>query len=365
MYMGNGSKKTNTVYGGFWNPEALIATGKPLLIDAEPRGVGKSTGSALYCMEQYYKKREKFIYCRRTDDELKRTCKSYFDGACKIYNDFYGTAHEWIYDKGGTYTDENGDIVGYSVPLNLADKYKSATFGADGVRLIIYDEFILRRGKETGYLGKTGSTIEYDLLIGLYQTVDRAPGHRFLNETKILCLGNFASLNAPVLIGAGADLYVEHGAKFINPKHEMWALRLQGDFATDKDIEESYGYKLASRDTRGVDYGYEAAERPETIIPKMTGERHCMMCVIYRDRRYGVWTYDQKGIVYISRECLPGMPEIALTAGNTPRINRITALKWRDMPSMQLLRDAAEMGYLCFDSNRARTDILTYLDFTD
>lgn len=353
----------NKIYGHFWNPERLDKTGKPLLMAAQPRGIGKSTGIGIKCIIDYYNSGIKFIYCRRTDDELKRTRKNYFDGALRIYNDFYKTNHVWVYDS-ETYIDENKNVVGYTVPLNLADKYKSATFGADGVRTIIYDEFILRRGKEAGYLGgEQNPLLEYDLLIGLYQSVDRAPGYRFLNQTKIWAFGNFANLYNPIMLGCNASDYIEHDSKFVNPKTQPWACELSGDYANDIEITESYGYQLSRDSVSRADYNNDGFLHSENVF-KLTGIRKPVFNVAYHGRSYGVWEYEKLGLIYVSGETSPARNTIALTAGDSGKINQVTALKYRYMPSMQMLRTAAERGFLAFDSERAKNDILTYLDFT-
>lgn len=356
------------IYGNYWSPLHLESTKKPLLMAAEPRGLGKSTGAALSCIGDFYDTggNKKFIYCRRTDDELKRTRKNYFDGALKIYNEFYGKNINWVYDQETYKEEESGAIVGYTIPLNLADKYKSATYGADGVRKIIYDEFILRRGKEAGYLGGLSNPlIEYDLLIGLYQTVDRAPGHRFLNETEIICLGNFANLYNPIMMGCNASEYVEHDSKFVNPKTQPWAVELKTDYKTDgNDIKDSYGYRLSRESIAARDYDNDGFTRAATIVGKLKGVRNGMFNCTYKGRQYGIWSYENKGVVYVSNEPVPGRINIAMTMEDSGGINQITAEKYRYMPEMQLLRRAAERGFLVFDSARSRNDILTYLDFT-
>lgn len=351
------------IYGEFWSPLRLERTGKPLLMSAGSRGIGKSTGMALKCIGDYYDNGTKFIYCRRTDDELKRTRKNYFDGALKIYNAYFGTEHNWVYNQ-ETYVDENDQIVGYSVPLNLADKYKSATYGADHVRTIIYDEFILRRGKESGYLGtKDNNLIEYDLLIGLYQTVDRAPGHPFLNETKIYCLGNYANPYNPIFLGAGADEFVEHNSKFVNPKTMPWAIEFTSEVGATNDMKNSNGYKLSREEMAKHDYdniGFTITEN----VKKMKGIRSPLLNLTYHGRHYGLFSYERQGVLYVSTERAGTAFELALTMEDSGKINQVTALKYQWLPELQMLRKAAQNGFLVFENDRAKNDILTYLDFT-
>lgn len=342
----------------FWSPDRLEKTGKPLLISIGSRGIGKSTGIALRCIKRYYGKGEKFLYCRRTEDELKRTAKSYFSGACLIE----GSGHTWTYSQ-GEYKDEKGDIVGWSVPLSLADKYKSATFGSEGVRTIIYDECAVRRGQESRYLGKAGSTLEYDLLIGLYQTVDRAPGHSFLNQTKIFCLGNYSNYLCPVLLGIHADRYITTDTRFCSPKTQPWAFELTDQVSATIDIKRSYGYLLSSEAQAASDYDSKDI-KVEDDIGKKHGVFIPLVSVQYHERKYTIYEMPKEGVLYVSSRISPQISQVIALTASDGGINRVTATRYQGSFAMSYIRQAAEKGFLWYESRQAKSDMLTYLRFT-
>lgn len=350
------------IYGKFWSPEHLISYGKPLMCSLGQRGIGKSTGVGLYCIGQYYDNKKLFIYCRRNGDELKQTQKDYFYSPLDIYNAYYGTKHVWALD-GGTYKDENGEVVGFAIPLSQADKYKSSPFGALGVRTIIYDEFILAKGKETGYVGsKETPYLEYDLLIRLYQTVDRAPGHSFLNETKIFCLGNFANLYNPILLGCGADKYLTINSKCVSPKGKPWVIEITDNVEATSEVRSSFGYQLAREEIAKGDYDVNGFITSDSI-QTLKGVMNPIINVEYSGRKYGVYLFEKRGVIYVSTKISEAVRTIALTMADG-KINQVTAVKWNKSPAMDLLRRFAEMGLVIFQNERARQDILTYLNFT-
>lgn len=350
------------IYGNFWSPDHLLSYNKPLNISLGVRGLGKSTGCGIKCIGDYYDNKKLFIYTRRNDVELRQTMKDYFYGPLMIYNEKFGTKHDWTLED-GRYIDENKNTVGFAVPLSQADKYKSAPFGALGVRTIIYDEFVLAKGKETGYLGnKETPYLEYDLLIRLYQTVDRAPGHSFLNETKIFCLGNFANLYNPILLGCGADKYMNINSKVVAPKDALWVVELTSEVGATSEMRSSYGYQLARAEIAKGDYdnnGYITGDNIKT----MKGVMNPLLNVDYKGRGYGIYLCEKEGVVYVSEKQSTAVRTIALTMGDG-KINQVTAVKWNKSTQMQVVRRFAEMGLCVFQTPRARTDLLTYLNFT-
>lgn len=352
----------NKIYGKFWSPQHLISYGKPLMISLGIRGIGKSTALGLYSIGEYYDNHRLFIYTRRNEDELQQTEKNYFYSPLKIYNEFYGTNHEWTC-SGNVYTDENKNVVGYSIPLSQADKRKSTPYGALGVRTIIYDEFILAKGKETAYLGsKVTPYLEYDLLIRLYQTVDRDINHQYLNETKIFCLGNFANLNNPILLGCGADRYLNINSKVVSPKDKDWVVELTSSVEASSGLENSYGYRLARQETAEGDYKNNGFDGNESI-KHLKGVMNPLINVEYNGRRYGIYLFEKEGVAYVSERTSESVRTISLTMSDG-RINQVTAEKWNKSPAMSALRSFVERGLCVYQTARARTDILTYLQFT-
>lgn len=353
---------TNEIYGKFYNPNRLISTGKPICMSVGSRSIGKSTGFALYLLVQYYEHKKKFIYTRRTDDELKRTASDYFGTALSILSDF-GMAHS-IALKGDEYIDENNDTIGYAIPLNAEQKYKSHQFGELGVRNILYDEFILPKGGEKGYLGGSKNCIyEYRRLVSLYQTVDRTKGHAFTNQTRIFACANNGSFYNPLFIACNCDQYVDMETKFCNPKDEIWALEMTSQVEGTKEIKHSYGYLMADKNERRRNYDNDSFQK-DAQVGKVTFPKRSFCNLLYNGNHYGVYLVEKLGVIYIERKPAENALDIALTVGDTKKINQLTAYKFKDSPFMILIRNLVNSGNVIYETQGIKNDVLTYLNFT-
>lgn len=104
------------------------------------RGVGKTTRLIIYCMNNFIRKGEQFLFMRRYKNEMKeviskRTFESIYDG---IYIKGSGS--------GESYMVMNEDVVcGHLLTLAAQQKYKSSDFSR--VTTIVFDEAFLERGK--------------------------------------------------------------------------------------------------------------------------------------------------------------------------------------------------------------------------
>lgn len=350
------------IYGEFYSPLKLVSTNKPLCMSVGSRSIGKSTGFGIYFLTQYYEKGKKFIYCRRTDDELKRTAADYFGTPLSIMA-HNGITHA-IELKGDTYTDESNNIVGYAIALNNEQKYKSMPFGDLGVKNILYDEFILPRGGERGYLGGSKNlTYEYDRLISLYQTVDREKGKAFRNDTRIYCCANNASFYNPLFLACHCDKFVSLDTKFCNPKKELWALELTNTVPATSKIKQSYGYLLASDSDKSRNYDNDSMIR-DSQVQELHGVVTPLCNIKYSGNIYGVYVKEDIGICYVCERPADGRITIALTIGDTTEINYITAYKFKDSGYMIFLRDMVTKGKCVFQTGKIKNDILTYLNYT-
>ena len=106
------------------------------------RGVGKSYGYKMYCIERYLKQKEQFVVIRRYAKELKECKGSYF-------NDIYDKFPEHIIETRGNKIVIDKEIAGYFIPLSMAGYYKSSAF--PNVYNILFDE-MLPEGKYNRYL---------------------------------------------------------------------------------------------------------------------------------------------------------------------------------------------------------------------
>jgi hypothetical protein len=134
----------------YYDYNKIISYNCPVNVLIGERGVGKSYGAKDYVINKWLKKKEKFLYLRRYDNELKSVfAKDYF---LDIRNKF--PEHKLASHNKKFYCD--GEIIGYAKRLTEAQDLKSASF--DDVTTIIFDEYAIEKNKRY-YLPNEGMII--------------------------------------------------------------------------------------------------------------------------------------------------------------------------------------------------------------
>lgn len=107
--------------------------------DSEKEAFGKSYGAKKYVIDKWLKKKEKFLYIRRYENELKQLfSKGYFLDIQNAYPN-----HSLKSDSKKFYCDK--EVIGYAKRLTEAQDLKSASF--DDVTTIIFDEYAIEKSK--------------------------------------------------------------------------------------------------------------------------------------------------------------------------------------------------------------------------
>lgn len=137
------------------DPNEIISRGAYLNMILSPRGPGKSWAMKDRSLERFFMFQEKFIYVRRTIEEIDRTKHTHFDDI--LHQKYLGKYEMRI--KGDTYSirkaqpkDLDGkeladwqarnpwEECGYAIPVARQQAYKSSAF--PDVTTIYYDEFL-------------------------------------------------------------------------------------------------------------------------------------------------------------------------------------------------------------------------------
>ena len=164
---------------------------------------GRNTGKTYGALKYMYENKQKFIFIKRTNDEVKLICSKGAKSGMKadispfksINRDLNTNIQAFPIDTGlgGFYPvdDDNniaGDCIGYILSLNSGDKYKGSDFS--DCEALIFDEFIpqpwVRCGRKEG-----------DQLLDIYKTVARDRTLRDRPELKLICLANAVNIYNP------------------------------------------------------------------------------------------------------------------------------------------------------------------------
>lgn len=313
------------IYSIFYNPTKALSYNRPYIFSVGARSIGKSTGWKIHLLLEFLRHKKKFIYVRRTEDELKLSRTHFFDNASLIISRYTGEPCSVEY-KGlaGYYV--NGEQAGYAVPLARQGKYKSATEFED-VFYILYDEFLMTPGS-TRYLSSGGFFEECDCMTFLYQTVDRGIDKAYRNETKVIFLGNAGKIYNPFFLKYGVDRYLREDTKYLAPKNNkdgngpcLWVCEQTSETEATREIMNSYAYQLSGESAREYAYDNKYADiiKSDFIMKKPAVSWEPIVNLAMDGNVYGTYAFPEEGLIYVSHRPAPGRQTFALTtADHTP-----------------------------------------------
>lgn len=137
---------------------------------------GKTYGASKMVVNRFLKKNEQFAYIRRYKNELKEGVSKFFSSLIKN-NEF---ENHILTNKGNTFYCD-GNVCGYAMTLSTSQDLKGSNF--DGVKTIIFDEFLIEEGQKKYYLRN-----EVVTFLNLIETIAR------MRDIKVFLLGNPANL---------------------------------------------------------------------------------------------------------------------------------------------------------------------------
>lgn len=255
------------------------------------RGVGKTYGAVKFVTSSFIKKQEQFAYIRRYKSDLKASCETFFKSVSD--NDEFPN-HELKFSRGKFYIDNQ--IAGFSMTLSTAQDLKSSNF--DGVKNIIFDEFIIDEGQKKYYLQN-----EVHVFLNLIETIAR------MRNIRIFLLGNSGNLiTNPYFLYF--DLTLPYNSDIKTFKNGLILLQYMKN-------EE---YRIEKSNTRfgklvqGTPYEQYAIENQDirlnnrSFIEKKKSTSKFYFAFIYNGHTYGVWEDYHEGKVYVSSDYIKNTP---------------------------------------------------------
>lgn len=302
------------------------------------RGAGKTYGLLKHMLRKYERKGERFLYVRRTEEELRtlttRKCGRLFNHVQVEFegHDLWAEANVLHMDK---------EVCGYAQALTTARKMKSDAL--DNVRDIIFDEFIIdTSGGMQRYL-----TDEVTAFLELYESVAR-PGTRDY-DVRVWFLGNAISSTNP---------YFDYFDLQMPYQTDLWK---RGDFlvqmvAPPELIEAKKGtrfYKMIG----DCAYAAYAAENKflrdnSSFIKKKSRDSEYMFTITYMDSEIGVWRSNRNGWYFLSDDVDKQCKIIyaVTTEEHTP--NTLLLKAFKGGAYLSTLKKAYELGCVYYENQR-------------
>lgn len=270
----------------FYDYQKIISYNAPVNILIGERGVGKSYGIKNYVIKKFLKKKEKFLYIRRYDNELKAI----------FQKDFFGDIKEAFPEVQLSSKNKkfyiNGEIFGYAKRLTEAQDLKSSSF--EDITTIVFDEYAIEKNKRY-YLPNEGM-----IIAGLLDSVIRNR-----SNVKVFFLMNAVEGIEFSPLFSFFELQLPYNSDIKLFKNNTVLVQYMNNEEFRKEREETLIGKLM-KGTLYENYALknEILDKNKDFIERKTGTAKFSFAFIYNRETYGVW-YDYKnGKVFVSEDYL-------------------------------------------------------------
>lgn len=268
----------------YYDYNKIISYNAPVNILIGERGVGKSYGAKEYVIKKYLKKKEKFLYIRRYDNEIKSL----------FQKDFFGDIREKFPEVSLTSKNKkfyiNGEVFGYAKRLTEAQDLKSVSF--DDITTIIFDEYAIEKNRRY-YLSGEGMIIA-GLLDSVIRNRNNIKVFFLMNATEGIefsPLFTFFELSLPynsdIKLFKDNTILLQYmnNEEFRNERKETLIGRLMKG-----TLYENYAMKN------------EIIDKNKDFIERKTGTAKFNFGFIYKGETFGVWNDFKNGKVFVSSD---------------------------------------------------------------
>lgn len=327
----------------WYEPSVTLSHNKKVNMVVSMRGGGKTVNTLNFIINQFKSKGEQFIYLRRTKEELKLVKDKIFDDikALGLQNDVELTVRGFdLYC--------NGELMGYCVPLSLANNYKSNAFPK--VKYMIFEEF-LPEDRVTRVLPN-----EVNRLMGFVETCFR------MRDFRLFMLANLSSANN--IYFNHFKLYPKAGATFIKHPTKSVMLHLY-DNAEYREVKRNTDFaEIISGTAYGEFILNNSAFNDNTaFIERLTGKSEYWYTVKWSGRSYGAVYSPSKGCIWFTDKVDPSAKKIFAFDTDDHEPNIILLKQSRNHPIIKQTKYALENGVIRFENLGVKYAILEMLNY--
>lgn len=247
---------------------------------------GKSYGIKNYVIKKFIKKKEKFLYIRRYDNELKSLFQKDFFG------DIRSAFPEVKLSSNSRKFYLNGEVFGYAKRLTEAQDLKSSSF--EDITTIVFDEYAIEKNKRY-YLSNEGM-----IIAGLLDSVIRNR-----NNVKVFFLMNAVEGIEFSPLFTFFNLTLPYSTDIKLFKNNTVLVQYMNNVEFRQERKETLIGKLMEG-TLYENYAMknEILDKTNDFIEKKTGTAKFSFAFIYNKETFGVWNDFKNGKVYVSNDYL-------------------------------------------------------------
>lgn len=331
----------------YYDFSELLSYGKILNFIIGIRGRGKTYRFKKWCIDDFIKRGNQFIWVRRYKTEIKKMKEKFFDDIANRYPE-HTLSTKGDNQFGSFYID--GKIMGYYVCLSVELSYKSIPFPL--VDKIIFDEFLISRNSTLKYLN--------DDVFALMSLIDTIFRNREIDGAVkprgCYCLANMMSYINPYF----TELKIK-------PFKERFYVT--DTFVVENDTDEIYvNERLSTKvgklfdSTRYGDYALRNKSieiNDEFIKPKPPNAVFQFAC-IYNKITIGFWLDKRNGYMFASTQYDPQSKRVYALTREDHTINTFF-LKTYKYTMFDDLPYFFERGLLYFTDEYVKTQVFDIL----
>lgn len=322
----------------FWNVKEILSYNALFNFIVGNRGSGKSYGCKKWCIEDFVKNGNEFVWVRRFDSELDDFKTAFFSD---IAHEFEGVELEYKSYK--FYV--NGVVAGYAIPLSISQKKKSSSYPK--VNKIIFDEFIIDKGSSY-YLKK-----EVEVFLDLYETVMR------MRETNIrgaFFVANAITFTNPYFIYFKVEK--PKNKKMILKQGEILVQLFSNQDFINKKKNTRFGKLIDNTDYGNYSINNEFLRDSTDFIIKQPKKLRYSFTLKSGSECFGVWWCDNEGLIYVSKKYDPSCKIKYTTILENHKPNTLLLKGGGKSAIFTHFVKAFKMGNVYFDSVKTKNIVL-------
>lgn len=315
------------------------------------RSAGKTTFFSRYFVNRYKKFEEKFMLLYRYKDELNGCADKFFKDIQTLFfpNDVMiskscgnGLYHELYL---------NGDLCGFAVSINTAEKIKKYSHFFSDVKRLLFDEF---QNESNKYCPQ-----EIRKFISLHTSVARGGGKQ-VRYLPVFMLSNPVSIINPYYTELNISSRLQANTKFL--RGDGFVLE-QGFNESASIAQKESAFNKAFSNNSYVAYSSECVYLNDsvTFIEKPSGHNIYLCTLRYNGNDYSVREYTNDGILYVD-DSYDSTFRLRISITTNDHTINYVMLKRNDF-FLSVLRQYFEKGCFRFKNMKCKEVLLKAISF--
>lgn len=321
---------------------------------AGAKGIGKTFGLRLQCVNDYLKKGYRFAEICRTNEELKAVSQGYFD---KLQDAGFFTDYVFKVEKGTGFIAREAKRpewkpLMYFAALTNFQREKKRTYA--NIYRFIFDEMAIdRKDRYHRYLPD-----EFLILANLLDSMSRQQPNG--SGYRVYGLLNAVDLTCPYFSSFGIDKIPDYGYSFYNGKHTLFHYVEPWDAETRK-VNTLVGRMLQGNKESEVIFDNKFKDTSNGEIGLKTPNAKYSFGFKYNGMCFAIWIDYKTGIFYVNSRIPRGSNSTYTITKNDSSIDY--GMIRKSEPLVQILLNTFYLGGLRYESIALREKFLTILGF--